>query len=147
MPLWKYRGCTALLFSLQNIPGSPHHTFECLLDLPESFTKSPSVWQLNIITWNKHCNFLASLQVHAWFQKFHLTKHTLMWYIYAHVLIDVPSSDWYVVSTLIPHSCPNTFNSSGLYYDVVVCFFLFTIIVHLMGVFFCICNHSCFLNI
>ena len=47
---WKHRRYTALFLSLQILPGASQHSFECLYYLPESFPKSPPLWQFNTIT-------------------------------------------------------------------------------------------------
>ena len=66
---------TTLFFSLQILPEASQHYFECMHNIPESFPKSPSLWQLNIITRSKHCNFGTSSQVYTWHQTFYIIKH------------------------------------------------------------------------
>ena len=39
-----------LFVSLHILPGASQHYFECMYNIPESFPKSHSLWQLDIIT-------------------------------------------------------------------------------------------------
>ena len=50
MSMWKHQRYTALFLSLQILPGASQRSFECLYYLPESFPKSPPLWQFNTIT-------------------------------------------------------------------------------------------------
>ena len=144
-----------LFLSLQILPGASQHSFECLYYLPKSFPKSPPLWQFNTITWSKHCNFGTCSQVYTWHQTFYLIKYHAILVRYIHMYTYTTGfqpSNWYVVSTLIPHPypCPNQNDIPSLYDDVIifndyciyslcshkaVCFFLLFFFVF----FFCSC--------
>ena len=150
MSMWKHGRYTALFLSLHILQGASQHSFECLYYLPESFPKSPSLWQFNSITWSKHCNSGTYSQVYTWHQTFYLIKYHATLGRYIHIYYRF--SAFTLVCGVYSYSPPLRLPQPKWYSQPLRwCFFFFLIIVVFnyyvltkLYVFFCSCTRFVF---